>query len=268
MILSRKDEDNKGWESGPQLKPGEYLVDLIRGNLKLIQSHKGYSLNMDAVLLAHFVTLGKYIADLGTGNGVIPLLLTTRAASLRIWGIEIQETLIDRAQRSIEINKLGNQIFLEKGDIREISKRYPSGLFDVVVCNPPFWVPGRGRSSSRREMVIAREEIYCNFMDVVKAGDWLLRQGGRMALIHLWERRQEVFSVFEKHGLKLHRWRKVMHTQESAPNRILVEAIKSDALEMARHTLKCLIELTEMPPLIVYNLAGEFTPEVKAMYYD
>jgi tRNA1Val (adenine37-N6)-methyltransferase len=210
---------------------------------------------MDAVLLAHFVAIkpGIRIADLGTGSGVIPLLLTTRAEDIRLIGFEIQPELAQRARRSVQINGLEKQIGIENIDLKSISDKYPRGGFEVVVCNPPYWSVGQGRTSPQTEVAIARTEMACTLVEAVEAGQWLLNPGGSMALVHLWERRQEVVRVLHRFGM------------------ILVEAIKSlEKFKVEFQTqgvMESEMELRKMEPLYLYDLNSEFSPEVKAMYY-
>jgi tRNA1Val (adenine37-N6)-methyltransferase len=256
-----------------RLKSGEFLVELIRGGLKLIQSRQGYRFTMDAVLLAHFVAIkpGIRIADLGTGSGVIPLLLTTRAEDIRLIGFEIQPELAQRARRSVQINGLEKQIGIENIDLKSISDKYPRGGFEVVVCNPPYWSVGQGRTSPQTEVAIARTEMACTLVEAVEAGQWLLNPGGSMALVHLWERRQEVVRVLHRFGMSLYRWREVRHNPKTPPRRILVEAIKSlEKFKVEFQTqgvMESEMELRKMEPLYLYDLNSEFSPEVKAMYY-
>ncbi|MGI6649576.1 MAG: tRNA1(Val) (adenine(37)-N6)-methyltransferase [Bacillota bacterium] len=266
---------NQRLEIGIRLKPEEYLVDLIRGGLKLIESRSGYHFTMDAVLLAHFVTVksGDRVADLGSGSGIIPLLLNTRLPDLSIWGIEIQENLLDRARRSVAINGLQQQIDLQHGDLREIPAKIPAADFEVVVSNPPYRPLRRGRSSPCQEVAWAREEVSSTLGEVINSGYWLLRTGGRLALVHLWERRQEVVDLLLRYGMRPVRYREVRHNQQLAPSRFLVEAIKMRTASMVDFPgageldPERAIELARMEPLVIYEMTGEFTSEVKAMYY-
>ena len=257
----------------PRLNTGEYLVELLRNGLKLIQSRQGYCFTMDAVLLAFFVTIKPQIrvADLGTGSGVIPLLLTTRTEGLSLVGFELQEELADRAWRSVQLNGLEKQIWIQKGDLRRISEYYVPETFEVVVCNPPYWPLGHGKMSPRAEVALAKVEITCTLTEVVQAGQWLLSPGGILALVHLWERREEVVMTLHKYGMKLYRWREVKHNQKMAPSLILVEAIKSTPESAAEINTPGAIDwemdLKKMEPLVIYDLHGQFLPEVAAIYY-
>jgi tRNA1(Val) A37 N6-methylase TrmN6 len=230
---------------------------------------------MDAVLLAFFVTLepGSRVADLGTGSGIIPLLLTTRTKDLELWGFELQEALAERAQRSVRLNGLDSLIRIQRLDLRRITEIHPPESFATVVCNPPYWPLGQGRISPRSEVARARHEVDCTLEEAVQSGQWLLRPGGRLALVHSWQRRAEVLETLAEYGLKLERWREVRHKTTAAPSRILVEAVKADkesagavrlpaAGDLERETLRSRLE-----PLVIYDQQGKFSPEVAAIYY-
>ncbi|NLK51446.1 MAG: methyltransferase [Syntrophomonadaceae bacterium] len=264
--------------------PDEFVVDLKQG-LKLIQSRQGYGLTMDTVLLAHFVSLqpGDRVAELGTGNGAIPLLLTTRVEELTVWGLELQPSLADRAQRSVFLNRLEERIKIQSGDLRQIQEIKAPNTFEVVISNPPYWPVGRGRSNLRCEVAWAKEELGCKLSEVIIAGHWLLRPGGRMALVHLWERRQEVIETLLRHGMKPRVYQEIQFNPKSLPTRILVEAVKSDQPESAEVIpievkgkegdaltawAQAVMTKIKREPLILYTANREFTPEVKVMYDD
>ncbi len=269
------------------LKPGEYAVELFREGLKVIQSRQGYCFTMDAVLLAFFVTLkpGSRVADLGTGSGIIPLLLTTRAKDLELWGFELQEALAERAQRSVRLNGLDSLIKIQRLDLRRTAESHPPDSFATVVCNPPYWPLGQGRISSRAEVAKARHEVDCTLEEAVQAGQWLLRPGGGFALVQPWQRRIEALETLAKYGLQLKRWREVRHKSTVAPSLILVEAIKADKKSTAAvglptdkesvpaaglpiaGDLEREIERSRLEPLVIYDQQGKFLPEVAAIYH-
>lgn len=262
-------------KSNTWLKPGEYAVELFRDGLKVIQSRQGYCFTMDAVLLAFFVTLmpGTRIADLGTGSGIIPLLITTRTKDLELWGFELQETLAERAQRSVRLNGLDSLIRIQRLDIRLIAESQAQESFATVVCNPPYWPLGQGRISPRAEVARARHEVDCNLEEAVQAGQWLLRPGGNLALVQLWQRRAEVLETLAKYGMQLKRWREVRHKSTAAPSRILAEAVKADKKSAAAvglltaGDLEREIERSRLEPLVIYDQQGKFLPEVAAIYH-
>lgn len=261
------------------LRPGEYVTELFRDGLIIIQSRQGYSFSMDAVLLAFFVTLGPgnlgggRLADLGTGNGIIPLLLATRTKELELWGFELQKKLCEQAQRSVRINGLESLIRIHRLDIRRITESQPPGSFMTVVCNPPYWPLGQGRISPRPEVARARQEIDCTLEDAVRAGQWLLPPGGNLALVYPWQRRAAVFQTLARYGLRLKRWREVRHRSASAPSRILAEAVKADLESCVGVGLPAAddfepgLERIRPEPLVIYDEQGEFTPEVAAIYH-
>lgn len=236
----------------------ETLDDLIIGGLRLIQPRKGYRFSIDAVLLAHFATLDKVnqAVDLGCGNGVIALLLAARSPGLKITGIEIQEQMAERAQRSIEYNHLQQRVQVMEGDFCHIDKHLSPGSAELVLSNPPFWCKGQGRISQNREEAIARHEIAMSLDDVIQAAYYLLSPGGSFCLIHRAERLTDIVNGCMAHRLLPVRLRAVHSFQEQEAQLILIEAQKRE-----RGPFKLL------PPLIIYKQAGAYSEEVMNLYY-
>ena len=160
------------------LKTGERIDYLQRQGLEIIQSNQSFCFSIDAVLLAHFATVrsGDKIVDLGTGSGVIPLLVSTRAARLKLWGLELHPEAADRATRSVAHNQLGEQIKIIHGDIRGVRSLFPAGDYDVVTSNPPYLQVGTGEISELDAKRMARHEVFCTLFDVFSAAAWLLRK--------------------------------------------------------------------------------------------
>ena len=237
--------------------PGESLDDLILGGLKVIQPAQGYRFSLDAVLLAHFARLDKVKAavDLGTGSGVIPLLLAFRKETLHITGIEIQPEAADRARRSVEYNGLAGCIQIIQGDVKEIHGYLPPGRVDLVVSNPPFWKSGEGRVSRDPSTALARHEIALDFAGLARAAFYLLASGGSFTFIHRSERLQDVITVLSQTRLKLVRMRTVHSYAHEESRLVLLEAQKN-----GRQSLKVL------PPLIIYDSPGNYGAEIKQWY--
>jgi len=240
------------------LLESERLDYLLTNDLKIIQSREVFSFSMDAVLLAKFASLpfkkGR-IMDLCTGNGVIPLLLSTRTEA-QIEAVEIQERLYDMANRSVRLNQLQQRINIHHMDLKEAPQRIGHGLFDVVTCNPPYMATTTGVHHQNEHYAIARHEIMCCLEDVIRVSAQLLRPGGRASFVHRPNRLMDILSLMRQHKLEPKRVRFVHPKQDKDANMILVEGMKD-----AQPDLKLL------PPLIVYNERNEYTSELKEIYF-
>lgn len=239
------------------LRPGERLDDLLVSDLRIIQDTNAFCFSMDAVLLAHFATLrsGDRVVDLGTGTGIIPLLLTTRMERVNVLGIEVQPEAAERAERSVQFNNLHNKIQIWQGDLRQIEKLLPGYRANLVTCNPPYLPLGEGQISLSDQLAIARHEVCCQLQDVARAAAYLLGTGGRLALVHRPQRLAEIFYWLNEYRLEPKRLRLVHPRAGTEPNMVLIESIRD-----ARPGLKIL------PPLFVYE-GDAYTPEVKALYF-
>ncbi len=238
--------------------PGdESWDDLILGGLKIIQPRGGYRFSIDSVLLAHFPALydGMQVFDLGTGSGVIALLLAYRHKGIHITGLEIQEQMVDRARRSVQYNKLEEQITILQADINQITHCWTKAQADLVVCNPPFWKKGQGKISRDSEQAIARHELKVTLPAIVQASAHLLKTGGRLAMILPARRLCEILAELAAAGLNPVRVRMVHPTIEREAGHFLIEAGKGTRQEF-----------TVLPPLIVYQSPGVYSPEIQRLY--
>jgi Predicted O-methyltransferase len=239
------------------LKSDESLDDLILGGMKIIQPVHGYRFSLDAVLLAHFVELSgvNKIIDLGTGNGIIPILLAVLAPGPSITGVEIQPVMVDRARRSIDLNGLTHRIAIIQGDIRQIDKLLARGSADLVLSNPPFWKQGEGHLSNNAEEANARHELTLNLTELVDRGAYLLRPGGRMTIIQRAERLEEALELFRCHQLYPKRLRLVHSYVDRKASLYLLEGMKNrpGRLEI-------------LAPLVIYEKPGKYTEEITQYY--
>ncbi len=235
----------------------ETLDDLILGEMKLIQGNPGYRFSLDAVLLAHFPEVDSLLraVDLGTGNGVIPLLLAARAPQAHITGVEIQEVMVGRAKRSVALNGLDDRVDIIQADIREIEKIMPGGSAQLVLSNPPFWKKGEGKISTNLEEAIARHELNLNLEVLIQKGTYLLRQGGKLVIIQRSERLQEAMDLFKLNKLRLKRLRMVHSFVDKEAALVLMEGQKNGQGA-----------LTILPPLVIYDRPGEYCRELKRIY--
>ncbi|OLS34172.1 tRNA1(Val) (adenine(37)-N6)-methyltransferase [Bacillus sp. MRMR6] len=241
------------------LKEDERLDYLLAEQLRIIQSPTVFSFSLDAVLLSRFVYVPIQrgnILDLCSGNGVIPLFLSARTKG-QITGVEIQERLYDMAIRSIEYNQLQNRLHMINGDIKDMPKVLGFGKFDVVTCNPPYFVtPSKEEVNPNEYLAIARHEILCTLEDAIKASSQLVRQGGKVAFVHRPSRLLDIITLMRKYRLEPKRIQLVYPKQGKEANTLLVEAIKDGNPD-----------LKILAPLFVYNENDEYTSEIREILY-
>jgi tRNA1(Val) A37 N6-methylase TrmN6 len=239
------------------LQPSERLDDLLVNDLKIIQSDEVFSFSLDAVLLAHFCSVPPKgnIVDLCTGNGVIPLLLSTRTRA-RVWGVEIQPRLADMARRNVILNGLENRLEMICGDLRTIHRTLQCGGFDLVTVNPPYLPVSAGEQNANEYVAAARHEIHCTLEDVTAACSRLVKAGGKVSMVHRPTRLADVLLCMREYRLEPKRIRYVHPRAEAEANMMLVEAIRDGKPE-----------LRTLPPLIVYGTDGQYVPELWNLYY-
>lgn len=240
------------------LKPGERIDDLQFRGLQIIQHPASFRFGMDAVLLADFcgVRPSDKAADLGTGTGILPLLLAGRAERAVIHGFEIQQDTADMAQRSVAMNGLEHRIFIHHEDLRNAPKVLAPGSMDLVVCNPPYGKAGSSIVNPREELRLARHEGGVTLDEAVYTAKVLLKNGGRMAVVFPAPRLLELMDTMRQHKLEPKRFRMVHSRIDKAPHLVLVEGVKS-----ARPAIHCL------PPLIIYDEQGFPTRELDRIYH-
>ncbi len=204
--------------------------DYILG-LKILQKRDGHRLSIDPILLSSFVLphikTNDKIIDLGTGFGVIPLLISKRLRNSKIIGIEIQKDLVLLAEENLRINKLKKNIKIIAGDYRELKERFKREKFGIVLSNPPFREPSSGRISPKKERAIARHEFYGNMEELVKVSKYLVTPAGSICFIYPVRRFVELLICLKDNGLTPRRVRFVHHKKESEGVRFMVEARKT-----------------------------------------
>lgn len=168
------------------LKPNERIDDLQRNNYRIIQDPERFCFGMDAVLLSGFAKAkeGDHVIDLGTGTGIIPILMEAKTKASNLVGLEIQPESADMAQRSVELNHLEKKIRIVTGDIREASSIFGAATFDVVTSNPPYMTEHHGITNEKSPKAIARHELLCTLEDVICQAAKLLRPGGSFYMVH------------------------------------------------------------------------------------
>ena len=239
------------------IRPGERLDDLQTGGYYLIQDPERFCFGIDAVLLASFAKVKKQerALDLGTGTGIIPILLEAKNEGCFYAGLEIQEESADMARRSVRYNRLEEKIEIRTGDIKEAADIYGAASFEVVTVNPPYMIADHGAGNVNQAKYIARHEVCCTLRDVVKQSAKLLKEKGRFYMVHRPFRLPEIIRLMCEYGLEPKRMRLVHPYVEKEPNMVLIEGLKGGRPRMQ-------VE----PPLIVYREDGSYTREVLAMY--
>jgi len=239
-------------------RPDETLDDLTMGGLKILQAKSGYRFSIDPVLLCAFVPSVKNarIADLGTGNGIIPLLLSCRQEACQITGVEFQTAMVERARRSVQLNGRQESIQIMQGDLRELPEELAAESFDIVTANPPYRNQGTGRLAPGDERAVARHELAGGLDVFLRAAAFLLHSGGRFYVVYLAERLAELLSEMRCFRLEPKRLRMVHSRKGEAARMVLVEGRKNGKPGLS-------IE----PPLIIYIGTGrDYSQETLAMY--
>lgn len=259
---SKKQDDRENpWKhcnpSEVPLLPGERLDDLQRNHLQIIQNEEKFCFGMDAVLLSGFVKVkpGERVLDLGTGTGIIPVLLSAKTKAGHLTALEIQEESADMARRSVAINGLQDKIEVVTGDIKEASGLFGKAVFDVVTSNPPYMNNRHGLKNPDLPKAIARHEVLCSLEDVVREAAAVLKPNGRFYMVHRPFRLAEIFAVLQKYKLEPKAMRLVHPFIDKEPNMVLLECLKGG---------KSMIKIA--PPLIVYKEPGVYTPEIYEVY--
>ena len=263
------------YKNKAELKPGERIDDLERNGCGIIQNSGAFCFGMDAVLLSGFcvVRKGEVCVDLGTGTGIIPILLEAKTEGRLFYGIEIQEEMADMASRSVRMNGQEEKVKILRGDIRSFTGNAASGnaasgdgamdpvlsgligRADVVTSNPPYMKNQHGLKNPDDSKAIARHEVMCTLRDVCTAAARLLKSGGRFYLVHRPQRLPEIISELRAVKLEPKRIKPVYPFADREANMILIEAVR-DAGE----------EWRMEKPLIVYQSEGVYTDEIYEIY--
>lgn len=240
-----------------ELKQGERLDELQRNNYKIIQHPEKFCFGMDAVLLSGFVRVkaGAKVLDLGTGTGIIPILLEAKTEAAHLTGLEIQPESADMAKRSVALNGLEEKIDIVRGDIKEADRIFEAASFDVITCNPPYMIGHHGLQNLQDSKAIARHEILCTLEDVIRVSGKLLRPGGNLFLVHRPFRLSEIIVTLTKYRMEPKRMQMVYPYIDKEPNMVLLEANRGGNPRMRVEK-----------PLIVYKEQNVYTEEIYDIY--
>jgi len=241
-----------------EIKPYERVDDLHRNGYMIIQDPQRFCFGVDAVLLTGFVQVkkGETVLDLGTGTGVIPILLEAKTQGKHFIGLEIQSESVEMAKRSVQMNELEEKIEIHEGDIKNLEKLYKLSSFDVITTNPPYMNEGGGLVNDYGPKAIARHELLCSLEDVISGAAKLLRPMGRFYMIHRPHRLIDIITLLRKYKLEPKRLRFIHSRAEKEPAMVLVEAVRGG---------KPMLKVES--PLIIYKENGEYTDEIIKIYY-
>ena len=239
------------------LKENERLDDLQRNGYQIIQNPEKFCFGMDAVLLSGFAHAREedVLLDMGTGTGIIPILMEAKYHCAQLTGLEIQEESADMARRSVQLNGLSDKIQIITGDIKEAGRIFKSASFDCITCNPPYMIGQHGITNPDAPKAIARHEILCTLEDVVSQAAKLLKPGGHFYLVHRPFRLAEIITTLTKYKLEPKRMQLVYPFVDKEPNMVLLEAVRGGKSRM-----------TVEKPLIVYKEPGVYMPEIYDIY--
>ena len=234
----------------------ERIDELNYEGLKIIQNTDGFCFGIDSVLLTEFardIKKQSKIADLGTGTGILGILLSKKVNAKKIIGVEIQEDVADMAKRSIKLNSLENIFEIIQGDLNKI--KLENNTFDAVVTNPPYKKLGTGIKNKEEKQKISRYETSASLEDWIKISSKLLKDSGSFYIVYRTDRLTELFENLKKYKLEVKKMRFVYSNINKQSNLVLIKAVKGAGV---------FLKVDE--PLIIYNLDGSYTDEILNIY--
>lgn len=236
----------------------ERVDDLERNGYKLIQNPEVFCFGIDAILLAHFaeVTSAKQkILDIGTGTGIIPIIMHASYQKGTYTGIDVQPEMVEMANRSVLLNGIEKDVTIKTVDIKDYKEHFEADSFDIITCNPPYMKGHAGLKNEHHSKTIARHEILCTLEDIIKASSYMLKYGGKLCMIHRPHRLVDILADMRKYNIEPKVMRMVYPKVGKEPTMVLVQGIKNGKPE-----------LRVKPPLYVYNQDGTYTDEIYEIY--
>ena len=241
-----------------ELKDKERIDDLQRNGYQIIQNPEKFCFGMDAVLLTGFANAREkdILLDLGTGTGIIPLLMEAKYHCSHLTGLEIQEESADMARRSVQLNGLTDKIQIIDGDIKEASQILGKASYDYVITNPPYMNNNHGLKNPDMPKAIARHEILCTLEDVIREASLVLKPGGHFLMVHRPFRLIEIITCLTKYKLEPKRMRFVHPFAHKEPNMVLIDAVRGG---------NSMVKIES--PLVIYSAPGQYTQEILDIYH-
>ena len=241
-----------------ELLENERIDDLEFNNLKIIQNTSGFCFGIDSILLSDYaknLKNGSKVIDIGTGTGIIGILLCAKSRLSHITGIEIQEEVVEMARRSIQLNNLEDKFDIININIKDVFKYIEPNTIDCIVTNPPYMKLNSGAQNIEKKKLISRHEIECDLEDIIKISYKLLKSKAEFYMVHRAERIVDIMYLMRKYRLEPKQIRFVQSKQNSNPNLVLFKCVKDagNALKIDR-------------PLIIYNEDGTYTDEIYKIY--
>lgn len=240
------------------LNKNERIDDLQINNLKIIQNTEAFCFGIDSVLLTDFakgIKDNSKIIDLGTGTGIIAILLTAKVNPKQIIGVEIQKQIAEMAKRSVTLNKLEDKITIINENIKNLSNILENRTFDVIVTNPPYMKKNTGLQNENVTKLISRHEVECTIEDIAKVSAKMLKDNGEIYMVHRPDRLVDVMEIFRRYKLEIKEMRLVYPKLENQANLVLIKAVKNAKPFLKIHK-----------PLYVYNEDGKYTDEILRIY--
>lgn len=235
----------------------ESIDDLQLNGLMLIQKKSGFRFGVDAVLLSDFANIKKKhrVLDLCTGTGIVPFLVYGKYSPKEVWGVEIQEDMVEMASRSSKLNNTDDIVMFKCADLKDKKLVNELGRFDVITVNPPYKLNNAGILNPNDKLAIARHEILCNLEDVIVSARRLLADNGRMFIVHRPERLADIFGLMRKYNIEPKRVKMIHPSAKKAPNIVLVEGQRDGG---------AFLKWEE--PLYVYDENGNYSEEIDKIY--
>lgn len=240
-----------------ELRENERIDELHRNGYHIIQNTKKFCFGMDAVLLSGFASVkpGSRVLDMGTGTGIVPILLEAKTEGRHFTGLEIQPEVADMARRSVALNGLEDKITIVTGDIKEASQIFGGASFDVVTCNPPYMEGNHGLKNPEDAKAIARHEVLCNLEDVIREAAAVLRPGGQLYMVHRPRRLVDIITLMTQYRIEPKRMKLVHPYVDQEANMVLIEGARGGGRQMRVEK-----------PLVVYKEQGVYTDEIYDIY--
>lgn len=241
-----------------ELKDNERIDDLQLNNLKIIQNKDGFCFGIDSILLSDFakeIPLNAKVLDLGTGTGILGILLCGKTQLSKIYGIDIQEDVCNMASRSIKLNNLENRFEIINKNIKDLKDIFEGNSFHAIVSNPPYKKDNSGLKNESETKLISKHEITASLEDFINISSYLLKNNCSLYMVHRPERLSDLFYLLKKYNLEPKKLRLVQSYFDSKPKLILVKATKN---------AKSFLNIEE--PLIIYNRDGSYTNEILQIY--